>query len=48
MDFDSFVAATKIFALLLFVVIFTGACIWALSGKKSEFDRFSQIPFQDE
>lgn len=48
MDFDSFVAATKIFALLLFVVVFTGACIWALSGKKSEFDRFSQIPFQDE
>lgn len=48
MDFDAFVAMTKIVALLLFVVVFTGACIWALAGKKSEFDRFSQIPFQDE
>jgi cbb3-type cytochrome oxidase subunit 3 len=48
MDFDAFVATTKIVALLLFVVVFTGACFWAFSGKKSEFDRYSHIPFQDE
>jgi len=48
MDFDAFVATTKIVALLLFVVVFSGACVWAFSGKKSEFDRFSLIPFQED
>jgi cbb3-type cytochrome oxidase subunit 3 len=48
MDFDAFVATTKIVALLLFVVVFTGACFWAFSGKKSEFDRYSNIPFQED
>ncbi len=48
MDFEAFVVTTKIFALLLFVVIFSGACVWAFSGKKSEFDRFSHIPFQED
>ncbi len=48
MDFDSFVASTKIFALLLFVGVFGWACFWAFSGKKSEFDRYSQIPFMED
>lgn len=48
MDFDAFVATTKITALLLFVVVFSGAVVWALFGKPSRFDSYRHIPFQDD
>lgn len=48
MDFHSFVAGTKIFALLLFVGVYTWACFWAFTGKKSQLERYSQIPFMDD
>lgn len=48
MDFDALVVTTKIVALLLFIGVFAWACFWAFTGKKSEFDRYSQIPFQED
>lgn len=48
MDFDAFVATTKIIALLLFVVVFSGAALWAFFGKGARFEAYRHIPFQDE
>lgn len=48
MDFDAFVATTKIIALLLFVVVFSGAALWALLGKGTRFEAYRHIPFQED